>query len=201
MVRRTARIESATFWSGVKSATRCFSYNEIWKRSCPWLMLEMNNVPRHFLSAPPPPPSGLNGRPQSTLYIGALILERSFAEFGILHHPPCIWGDIFIPPFTVNDNAHWWMKKIWPKFRQKKKSAIEICRPPPLPLNKMVVDNITTTAARHCLNDIWIHFSQKYFKKFPSQFQCSVRTEIVLIPPTLPQSSGLYWSVTDFHRS
>ena len=126
-----------------------------WKWICPDIFYQ-----------PPPPPSGLNGRPQSTLYIGALILERSFAEFGILHHPPRIWGDIFIPPFTVYDNGHWWMKNIWPKFRGKK-SAFEMCRPPP-PLNKMVVDNITTTATRHCLNDIWIHRSQKYFKKFPS---------------------------------
>ena len=35
-----------------------------------------------------------------------------------------------------------------------KKNAIEMCRPPPPPLNEMVVDNITTTATRHCLNDI-----------------------------------------------
>ena len=132
MVGRTAGIEFATFWSEVKSATRCFSYKEIWKRSCPWPMLEMNNLPRHFFYQPPPP-SGLNGRPQSTLYIGALILERSFAEFGILHHAPCIWVDIFIPPFTVNGNGHWWMKNIWPKFRKKKICFWHVQTPPPPP--------------------------------------------------------------------
>ena len=57
-------------------------------------MLEMNNPPRHFFYQNPPP-SGLNGRPHSTLYIGALILERSFAEFGILHHPP-VYEGIFL---------------------------------------------------------------------------------------------------------
>ena len=115
MVRRTAAIESATFWSGVKSATRCFSYKEIWKRSCPWSMLEINNLPRQsFITPPPPPTSGFNGRPISTLYVGALILERSFAEFGILHPPPPpVYEGIFlIPSFTVNDNGHWWMKTI-----------------------------------------------------------------------------------------
>ena len=97
ILHRTAAIESATFWSGVKSATRCFSYKEIWKRSCPWSKLEINNLPRQSFITPPPPPR-FNGRPLSTLYVGALILERSFAEFGILHYhapPPCIWGDIF----------------------------------------------------------------------------------------------------------
>ena len=141
----------------------------------------------------PPPPSGLNGRPaQSTLYIGALILERSFAEFSILHHPPVYEGIFLIPFFTVNDNGHWWMKNIWPKFRQKK-SAFEMCRtppPPPPPLNKMVVDNITTTATRHCLNDIWIHRSQKYFKKFPSVFSAvfAPRFSYPTPPPPLSHS-------------
>ena len=98
--RRPARIEFATFWSGVKSATRCFSCKEIWKRSCPLPMLEINNLPRQIFISPPP--SGFNGRPLWTLYIGALVVERSFAELGILHHPlPCIWDDIFITPFTV----------------------------------------------------------------------------------------------------
>ena len=51
-------------------------------------MLEIDNLPRQFfISPPPPPPSGFNGRPFSTFYIGALVVERSFAEFGILHHP------------------------------------------------------------------------------------------------------------------
>ena len=97
MVRRTAAIESATFWSGVKSAIRCFSYKEIWKRSCPWSKLEINNLPRQSFISPPTPPSGFNGRPLSTLYVGALILERSFAEFGILHYhpPPLVYEGIF----------------------------------------------------------------------------------------------------------
>ena len=59
----------------------------------------------------------------------------SWKKFCWIWHPPpspCIWGDIFIPSFTVNDNGHWWMKNIWPKFRQKK-SAFEMCRPPPPP--------------------------------------------------------------------
>ena len=119
----------------------------------------------------PPPPSGLIGRPQSTLYIGALNLERSFAEFGILHHPP-VYEGIFLshPSWLMTMVTDEW--KIFGRSFGKKKSAFEMCRTPPPPLTKMIVDNITTTAAtRHCLNDIWIHCSQKYFKKFPSVFR------------------------------
>ena len=68
-------------------------------------MLEMNNLPRQsFIS--PPPPSGFNGRPLSTLYVGALIPERSFAEFGIILPSPVYEGIFLIPSFTVNDNGH-----------------------------------------------------------------------------------------------
>ena len=90
--------------------------------------------PDNLLSAPPTPPSGFNGRPLSTLYVGALILERSFAEFGILHyHPPPLYmrGYFLIPSITVNDNGHWWMKNIWPKFRQKKICYWNVLIPPP----------------------------------------------------------------------
>ena len=183
MVRRTAGIESTTFWSGVKSATRCKCFrikksgnvlapDPCWK----WII-----CPEIFLR----PPSGFNGRPLSALYIGALILERSFAEFGIS-----------ILLFTANDNGHWWMEKYLAEVSAKKKSAIEIC------INKIAVDNITTIATCHCLNDIWIHRPQKYFKKFPSVFSTVFAPRLSYPPPPLlPQSSGLYWSDTDFHRS
>ena len=79
-----------------------------------------------------PPPSGFNGRPLSTLFVGALILERSFAEFGILHqHPPVYEGIFLIPSFTDNDKCHWWMKNIWPKFRQKNNLLLKCADPPP----------------------------------------------------------------------
>ena len=179
MVRRTARIESATFWSEVKSATRCFSYKEIWKRSCPWPMLEMNNLPRHFYQ-PPPPHSGLNSRPQSTLYIGALILERSIAEFGILHHPPVYEGIFLSHPLRLMTmiTDEW---NIFGRSFGEKKSAV--CNPPPPPLNKRVVDNITTIATRHCLDDIWMHRSQKFFKKFPSVFSAVFAPRLSYPPP------------------
>ena len=58
-----------------------------------------------------------------------------------------------------------------------------------------------TTATRHCLNDIWIHRSQNISKSFlPFSVQSSCR-DCPKPPPPLPQSSGLYWSDTDFHRS
>ena len=113
MVRRTAGIESATFWSGVKIATRCFRIKKSGNVLAPDPCWKWIIFPDNFY----PPPSGFNGRPFSTLYIGALILW------------PVYEGIFFILLFTINENGHWWMKNIWPKFRQKK-SAIEMCRPP-----------------------------------------------------------------------
>ena len=129
---------------------------------------------RQIFISPPPPPSGFNGRPLSTLYIGALVIERSFAELGILHHPLPLYmrGYFLSHPSRLNENGHQWMKNIWPNFRQKT-LLLKCADQPPHPLNKMVVSleiqcNITTTATRHWLNGIWIHRSQEYFKKFPS---------------------------------
>ena len=175
----------------IKKSENVLAPDPCWK----WII-----CPDNLLSAPPP--SGFNGRPLSTLYVGALIIERSFAEFGILHqHPPVYEGIFIIPSFKVNDNGRWWMKNIWPKFRQKN-LLLKCAEPIPPPLNKMVVDNITTTATRHCLNDIWIHRSQNISKSFlPFSVQSSHRDCSKSPPPFLPQSSGLYWSDTDFHRS
>ena len=64
-----------------------------------------------------------------------------------------------------------------------KKNLLLKCAEPPPPLNKMVVDNITTTATRHCLNDIWIHRSQNISKSVQS-----FCTEIVLKSPPPPFS-------------
>ena len=77
----------------------------------------------------------------------------------------------------------------------KKKSAIEMCRSPPL--NKMVVDNITTTATRHCLNVIWIHRSQNISKSFnPFTVQSSHR-DCPKPPP--PHSPSVKWIVLIRH--
>ena len=180
MVRRTAGIESATFWSGVKSTTRCFSYKEIWKRSCPWPMLEMNNLPRIFFNSPPPP---LRIKCSITKYPlhRRLDSERSFDECGILHHPP-VYEGIFssYPSRLMAMVTDEW--KIFSRSFDKKNLLLKCADPPP-PLNKMVVDNITTTATRHCLNDIWIHRSQKYFKKFPSVFSAVFAPRLSYPPP------------------
>ena len=61
--------------------------------------------------------------------------------------------------------------------------------PPPPPFVKMVAilrDKITTTAIRLCLQDIWIHRLQQYFKNFPSAFRFAPRSTYRLEPLTPP---------------
>ena len=80
--------------------------------------------------------------------------------------------------------------KIFGRSFGKKICLWNVQTPPPPPFNKMVVDNITTTATRHCLNDIWIHRSQKYFKKFPSVFSAVFKPRLSLPPPPRPLSNS-----------
>ena len=67
-----------------------------------------------------------------------------------------------------------------------KKNLLLKCAEPPSPLNKMVVDNITTVT-RNCLNDIWIHRSQNISKSFlPFSVQSSHRDCPKSPPPLSP---------------
>ena len=77
-----------------------------------------------------------------------------------------------------------------------KKNLLLKCADPP-PLKKMVVDNITTTATRHCLNVIWIHRSQNISKSFnPFTVQSSHR-DCPKPPP--PPSPSVKWIVLIRH--
>ena len=63
-----------------------------------------------------------------------------------------------------------------------------MCRPPPPLLSiRMVIDNITTTSTRHCLNDIWMYRSKNILKSFlPFSVQSSHRDCPNSPPPPYP---------------
>ena len=135
----------------------------------------MNNLPRQFLSAPPPQDFMVD---HLVPFISALWFLKevllNLASSTIPHE----YEGIFL-----SHPSRLMTIKYLAEVRQKN-LLLKCAEPPPPPLfNKMVVDYITTTATRHSLNDIWIHRSQKYFKKFPCVFSAVFAPRLSEPPP------------------
>ena len=108
----------------IKKSGNVLAPDPCWK----WII-----CPDIFISPPPRPHSGLNGRPQSALYIGALILERSFAEFGILHHPPVYEGIFLSHPLRLMTMVTDEWNILGRSFGKKKICSVQFISPSPPP--------------------------------------------------------------------